>query len=167
VADVLGQVITMRAVAVKDGYRAARVTLGPFGPVEPALAAPVISNVTLSPTPVVVGEEVTVSFDVTGWPVPEVTIEWRRSAVAIEGADEAGYTPVEADSLSTLTAFITATNSVDTDTAESAGQEVFMAPVIDGGGWEDEGPAGVWLLADGVWNDDGVWDDDAQWNDGV
>jgi hypothetical protein len=167
VAGVLGQSITVRAVAVKDGYAPARVTLGPFGPVEPALAAPVISSVMLSPTPVVVGEEVTVSFDVTGWPVPDVTIEWRLDAVAIEGADGATYLPVEDDSEGILTAFISATNSVDTDTAESAGSEVFMGPIIEGGGWEDEGAAGVWLLADGVWNDEGVWDDDAQWNDGV
>jgi hypothetical protein len=125
----------MTVLAIGGTIRAIGGTVWLWPPLD---AAPVISNVMLSPTPVVVGEEVTVSFDVTGWPVPDVTIEWRRDAEAIPGADEAGYVPVEDDSEGILTAFISATNSVDTDTAESAGSEVFMGPIIEGGGWEDE-----------------------------
>jgi hypothetical protein len=60
-----------------------------------------------------------------GWSmVPTYAYQWRRDTVAIDGATSASYTPVGADSGTSITCTVTATNSAGSATATSTGVAV-------------------------------------------
>jgi hypothetical protein len=148
------------AIAENDSIRAWKVRQGWVKP----LALPAITNAEIDGSPED-GQTLSVSFDVTGFPVPTVAYQWRRNGASISGQtsaaitlDETGMGLADGDAVSCL---VTATNSEGVATAEpsvvySAAAEVaaFLALInasADSGFFDftnATAPAGVFTALD-------------------
>jgi hypothetical protein len=99
--------------------------------------APVVSNVSISPDPAIVGETLTALYDVTGTPTPTMTFQWKLNGSNVIGATSSTYSYFQGDEPGPITVAVTATNVVDSDTTESANTTLYAPPYGEGGGWED------------------------------
>jgi hypothetical protein len=87
-------------------------------PVDPALAAPVISSANVSPSSGRVGDMFTATASVSGEPTPALTYQWVLDGVAIPGATGAGHVGT---SIGDLSVVVTAINSEGRDALSALG----------------------------------------------
>jgi dihydroxyacetone kinase DhaKLM complex PTS-EIIA-like component DhaM len=130
VAADIGETITVVQTATNtvDSDTAESAATGTIGDV---LTAPVITGLPSIAGVELVGEILTATpASVTGNPTPDITWQWERSGSPISGATNSTYLPVAADIGETITVVQTATNTVDSDTAESAATGVIAANPI-------------------------------------
>lgn len=85
--------------------------------IEPALAAPAISNVTILPAGGQIGDTFLVSATVDGNPRPSLSFQWSIDGAIVEGATDEEFVPTRAGALTVL---VTASSTAGTDTLVSA-----------------------------------------------
>lgn len=93
----LGKKMTVKVTGKQAEYKTATVTSKSTGKVKPGKITAGVA--TLSGTPPLVGQVVTVTADAADWSPTTVALsyQWYRSGKAIKGAKAATYTPVAAD----------------------------------------------------------------------
>jgi hypothetical protein len=93
--------------------------------VEAALAPPVVTSATIAPASGQVGTTFTASATASGNPTPVFSYQWLLSGVAIAGATAPSFS---ATAPGTLTVRVTASNSLGTDSRESAAATITSDP---------------------------------------
>lgn len=81
---------------------------------------PQITNNVITGTGIV-GDVHTVNYTITGNPTPTVSLQWNRNGTPISGETSSTYIPVSADDGTTLTCYITASNTEGDDESTSNG----------------------------------------------
>ena len=106
-----------------DSLESAIATVGP------ALAAPVVANVSISPPTGRVGDTFAAAADVSGTPEPTLSYRWFLDGVEVAGATGASYV---ADAVGALSLEVTASNSEGAASLASTAvsvMEALAAPV--------------------------------------
>ncbi len=109
-----------------------RLTVAAIPPVEPEQVAPEgVTPPTLAGSGVIGTEVVADPGGWTGTPVPEITYQWLRDGVAIEGATDETYLSAAEDDGAELSVKVTATNAAGAASAVSAGLAIVqVAPAV-------------------------------------
>ena len=135
VADSIGDLSVVVTAINSEGSDSLESAIAPVGP---ALAAPVVANVSISPPTGRVGDTFAAAADVSGTPAPTLSYRWFLDGAEVAGATGASYV---ADAVGALSLEVTASNSEGAASLASTAVSVLEAlaapvnltpPVISG-----------------------------------